>query len=249
MSELIMDAVLAAIGGAGGGDLVSKTVTENKTYRASDDGHDGYSQVIVQVPLETKTLTTNGDHYFDESQVHSRTIGGWWKVTVSVPSSGDGYTFPSGTSLTDITEDPIFNDDPIGSSANNYTVEVYLSVFEWGTTNPRERVGRTFHGRSTEYTVVPYIDLKDQNGTSASGFPHAVQSGETSIYNSNGFAQVDKWDVDANGLLTVYWTTLSGSQGSTVVTHQASYPPTTGFLTNFITGNYSVDNKRQQNNS
>ena len=242
-----MDAVLAAIGGAGGGDLVSKTVTENKTYRASDDGHDGYSQVIVQVPLGSDTFTANGDYWYDPSK--AMTKGGWWHITVSVPPSGDGYTFPSGTSLTDITEDPIFNDDPIGSSANNYTVEVYLSVYEWGSGDPRERVGRYFQGRSTSYTVVPYIDLKDQNGTSATGFPHAVQSGETEIYNSSGYARMDKWDVDANGLLTVYWTTLSGSQGSTVVTHQASYPPTTGFLTNFITGNYSVDNKRQQNNS
>lgn len=242
MSELIMDAVLAAIGGAGGGDLMSKTVTENKTYRASDDGHDGYSQVIVQVPLQTTVITSNGDHWFDPDN-RSTTIGGWYYVRVNVPSSGDGYTFPSGTSLTDITEDPIFNDDPIGSSANNYTVEVYLSVWEWGTTNPRERVGRAFHGRSAEYTVVPYIDLKDQNGTSASGFPHAVQSGESTIYNSNGYAQISKWDVDANGLLTVYWTTLSGSQGSTVVTHQASYPPTTNFLVNFNSGIFSVDNK------
>jgi len=95
--ELIKASLMAVAGGAGGGDLVSKTVTENKTYRASDDGHDGYSQVIVQVPLGSDTFTANGDYWYDPSK--AMTKGGWWHITVSVPAppSTSGYIFPQGS--------------------------------------------------------------------------------------------------------------------------------------------------------
>lgn len=124
MKELITTAILAAIGGAGGGDLVSKTVTENKTYRASDDGHDGYSQVIVQVPLGSDTFTANGDYWYDPSK--AMTKGGWWHITVSVPAppSTSGYIFPQGTDPNpipvDVYENLVDMSTNIGIKANIY---------------------------------------------------------------------------------------------------------------------------------
>jgi hypothetical protein len=39
-------------------DLVDKTITENGTYAASDDGVSGYSSVSVNVPLTISSLST-----------------------------------------------------------------------------------------------------------------------------------------------------------------------------------------------
>lgn len=49
----IKDIALAKIVGGGGGDtpvLVTKTVTENGTYRASSDNADGYKSFTVAIP-------------------------------------------------------------------------------------------------------------------------------------------------------------------------------------------------------
>lgn len=43
-------AAINAISGGGGSTLVTKTITENGTYTATDDGANGYSEVTVNVP-------------------------------------------------------------------------------------------------------------------------------------------------------------------------------------------------------
>ena len=45
----LWDYVYAKKIGGGGGTIVSKTITANGTYNASDDSADGYSPVIVNV--------------------------------------------------------------------------------------------------------------------------------------------------------------------------------------------------------
>lgn len=42
--------------GGGGGTIVSKTITTNGTYNASDDNADGYSPVTVNIPSSSWTL-------------------------------------------------------------------------------------------------------------------------------------------------------------------------------------------------
>jgi hypothetical protein len=153
MSELIMDAVLAAIGGAGGGDLVSKTVTENKTYRASDDGHDGYSQVIVQVPLGSDTFTANGDYWYDPSK--AMTKGGWWHITVSVPSVG--YYIPDNTPLPPMPMDIVEN---LTDTDMNITVKkkIYYNDPDYGG-----RSGCEFYYNITTAGVTTKVRLDGVN--------------------------------------------------------------------------------------
>ena len=47
-----------AISGGGGSTLVTKTITENGTYSASDDSADGYSEVTVNVPTSGSSAWT-----------------------------------------------------------------------------------------------------------------------------------------------------------------------------------------------
>lgn len=76
-------------GGGGSAVLVSKTITENGTYNASDDNADGYSDVTVNVsggvtPAGTKaiSITQNGTTTEDVSQYADV------QISVNVPSSG-----------------------------------------------------------------------------------------------------------------------------------------------------------------
>lgn len=47
-----------AISGGGGSTLVTKTITENGTYTATDDDADGYSEVTVNVPTSGSSAWT-----------------------------------------------------------------------------------------------------------------------------------------------------------------------------------------------
>lgn len=54
---------ISSISGGGGATLITKTITENKTYNAQDDNADGYSQVTVNViPSSKYTITTENLH-------------------------------------------------------------------------------------------------------------------------------------------------------------------------------------------
>lgn len=88
----------------GGGEcpapnLITKTVTENnKTYKASEDGADGYSEVNVEVPMPViidasdVPITENGTY-----EAADYGIDGISKIVVAVPETiPDGYIQPSG---------------------------------------------------------------------------------------------------------------------------------------------------------
>ena len=79
--DIIKASLMAAVSGGGGGNLGTKSITENGTYQASTDNLDGYSEVDVDV-----------DTYEDEYQQALRdleellacqqrviaALGGWW---------------------------------------------------------------------------------------------------------------------------------------------------------------------------
>lgn len=69
-----------------------------------DDGYkegydDGYSEgeAAVKAKIQPKTITANGTYYAADDG-----LDGFDPVNVNVPSEGDGYTFPEGTSYSDI---------------------------------------------------------------------------------------------------------------------------------------------------
>lgn len=43
--------------------LTEKTITENGTYRATDDGEYGWKRVIVNVPMELSGTTPTGENW------------------------------------------------------------------------------------------------------------------------------------------------------------------------------------------
>jgi len=56
-----------------GGTLISKTITENGTYKAEDDNADGYSEVTVAVPREiTKLVNGTITEYVDDEVTEIR---------------------------------------------------------------------------------------------------------------------------------------------------------------------------------
>jgi len=68
-------------------DLGEKNITENGTYKAADDGHDGYSEVKVNVVpnLGTLSVTKNGTYEAEDED-----YDGYSKVTVKVKDGGGG---------------------------------------------------------------------------------------------------------------------------------------------------------------
>lgn len=60
--------------------IISKTITENGTYDASDEGVDGYNPVTVNIPIVSKTITENGTYNASDDDA-----AGYDPVTVNVP--------------------------------------------------------------------------------------------------------------------------------------------------------------------
>lgn len=80
--KLYLGEDLISTGGAG--TLVSKTITSNGTYNATDDHADGYDMVTVNVPtsgtIVSKTITANGTY-----NASADSADGYSPVTVNVP--------------------------------------------------------------------------------------------------------------------------------------------------------------------
>ena len=66
----------------GGSTLITKSITENGTYDASDDNADGYSEVTVSVP--TGSLLVRGTFTPSSSDKGTST-------NITIPYSGNGY--------------------------------------------------------------------------------------------------------------------------------------------------------------
>ena len=81
-----------ALGSGGGGSeptLITKNITSNETYNASDDNADGYSSVTVAVPIPEpvlvgKTITESGIYSAKDDNAD-----GYNEVTVNIPVRGD----------------------------------------------------------------------------------------------------------------------------------------------------------------
>lgn len=71
-------------GGGSSATLITKTITENGTYNASDDSADGYSSVTVDVPTSSG-MNVQGYHGMDYSAAASYTDT---DVTLTVAKTG-----------------------------------------------------------------------------------------------------------------------------------------------------------------
>lgn len=58
----LINSVTVNVSGGGGATLITKTITANGTYNASDDSADGYSQVTVAVPTNDPFPTLPSDY-------------------------------------------------------------------------------------------------------------------------------------------------------------------------------------------
>lgn len=126
--------------GSGGSTLITKTISANGTYNASNDNADGYSSIIVNVPnsfsindvsnttgttavitgetttLTTKTITQNGTY-----SASNDNATGYSQVVVNVSGGGSGtsatqhniyFEFSDGTNTTI----PVYYDDALIST-------------------------------------------------------------------------------------------------------------------------------------
>ena len=75
-----MEAARIMIGGGNVGPMTDP-IQANGTYKASDDGLDGYSQFTVAIPLSEQTFNSNGDF--------PRSVGGWNLIHIQVPTYWD----------------------------------------------------------------------------------------------------------------------------------------------------------------
>lgn len=74
--------------GGSNGNLIEKTITRNGEYDAAlDDGADGYSKVNVELPLGTKTISSNGTFRASDDA-----FAGYSAVTVNVGTDYLGDT-------------------------------------------------------------------------------------------------------------------------------------------------------------
>ena len=134
MQSLIASRLLGDGGGGGSATLITKSVTQNGTYSATDDQADGYFEVSVDVQpsLDTKTITTNGTY-----PASSDNLDGYSSVTVNVPdipaviqslsiTENGTYTAPSGVDgyndiNVEVPDIPAVLDDITITENGNYT--------------------------------------------------------------------------------------------------------------------------------
>ena len=89
MGKIVRNGVtLASFNYTHEGTLITKSITANDTYNASDDNADGYSSVTVNVQpsLITKSITANGTYDAEDDNAD-----GYSSVSVNIPS-GFPYT-------------------------------------------------------------------------------------------------------------------------------------------------------------
>jgi len=92
-------------GGGSSGTLIEKTITENGTYYAADDGADGYSKVsVVMGDIQPLTVTENGWY---EAYSYEYNCDGFNPVTVNVQGE---YVFCDDINYNDISPIVDFSD-------------------------------------------------------------------------------------------------------------------------------------------
>lgn len=91
--------LIAGYGGGGGSTLITKSITANGTYNASDDSADGYSQITVNVPTGLSNVVTGTFTGTTAGEVLSVTLnysGSGYPVGIIVAPSEGTYN-SSGT--------------------------------------------------------------------------------------------------------------------------------------------------------
>ena len=85
-------------------------------------------------------------------------------------------------------------------NGTDYYPYVYLGVKPYGTQEEYEPVGKYFEGRSTEYTVLIFLNLINvETGESATGYPQQVASTQANFsIVSGGWARIKAWSLTSN---------------------------------------------------
>lgn len=95
----LINSVTVNVSGGGGATLITKTITANGTYNASDDSADGYSQVTVAVPTNDPFPTLPSDYQRAEyiecngnqsAETSSVTIASGKAIRIIMASAGTG---------------------------------------------------------------------------------------------------------------------------------------------------------------
>lgn len=110
--------------------LITKTITENNTYNAVDDGADGYSSVTVSVPepvLISKSITNNGTY-----NASSDSADGYSSVSVDI-STLKCLTYSSGTVFNDYSLNGIHGTLVIDYGAVDLGSLTWTYNTEWAT--------------------------------------------------------------------------------------------------------------------
>lgn len=167
---------LSTVGTGGGSSsptLVTKEITANGTYTASNDSADGYSSVTVNVPSSGITPTgsiniiTNGTHDVTNyaSAVVNVSSGG------STPSATKHTIHFDFSDETDTDIDVYYDDALLATMIQDYTPATYgqktvilaqLDGVTWYSFDPTERWETLYENNSTQYipesdtTVPPY---------------------------------------------------------------------------------------------
>lgn len=184
-------------------------ITENGTYRASDENLDGFSEVAVSVQpkTKTKTITKNGTYRASKDKVD-----GYSEISVQVPTEGGG----GGSTLItkDITENGSYNasdDDADGYSSVNVNV---AGINIQGT----EMQATAINAISKGATV--YVHKSATNPTSVTP-PTGLQDGAVYLWNgeiyfNNGRSKVPYSNLTATPTAGGFNGNASGNGGYVV---------------------------------
>ena len=180
------------------GNLIPKTITTNGTYNASDDGVDGYSQVIVNVSNVTVTDVTN-------------TTG----TTAQVEASNLSTPHTISLTFTDSTSTTIpvyYTDSLISTMITSYNPLTYNSK----TVASAALDGVTwFNGIPLNIQLIDYTKVSSDTAIGSSGIAETqqyyytsdytpVQEGMTFSYTAGTWFYIGVYDANKTVLRTIY---------------------------------------------
>lgn len=189
-------------------DLGTKTITENGSYLASEDGLSGYSSVEVDIPsvanLGSKVITENGSY-----SAATDGLDGYSDVEVNIPESGG--TDVSGVTATeaDVLEGAVFVD----SQGEEKT----------GTIPVNGAVGATIDGIEVKSVEIPAGYTTGGTVALDGTIDNAVEAAKTSLANKGVEVPTDTDVRDLAGLID---SITGGSGGSGGALQELTVTPT-----------------------
>lgn len=157
----------------------TKTVTQNGTYKASDDNLAGFSEVNVNLPLATKSITANGNYKASDDNLE-----GFSEVDVNVPLPSNAYLKKSVSGL----PQPIASfSDGADEVLNNLVVDI--TPTQSGSGDPSPSNIRPISGWTGAKVNVSGVNLFNTKILTDAGATvnDGVYSGTLSVFSSTDF--------------------------------------------------------------